>query len=86
MGRGFRVRPQKLPGKLREIRSRLGIGQVEMAHKLQKVDDSVYPGMISRYEHGKVEPSLLVLLEYARLAAISTDVLIDDKQSLPKKK
>jgi len=86
MGRGFRVRPKKLPGKLREIRSRLGIGQVEMAHKLQKVDDSVYPGLISRYEHGKVEPSLLVLLEYARLAAVSTDVLIDDKQSLTKKK
>jgi transcriptional regulator with XRE-family HTH domain len=83
MGRGRRIQPRKLRGKLREIRSRLGIGQVEMAHRLQNVDESVYPGMISRYEHGKVEPSLLVLLEYARLAGVSTDVLINDKLKLP---
>jgi transcriptional regulator with XRE-family HTH domain len=57
-----------------------------MARRLQEADESVYPGMISRYEHGKVEPSLLVLLEYARVAGVSTDVLIDDKQALQKKK
>jgi transcriptional regulator with XRE-family HTH domain len=85
MGRGRRIQPRKLPGKLREIRSRLGIGQAEMARRLQDVDESVYPGMISRYEHGKVEPSLLVILEYARLAEVSTDVLIDDKKALKKK-
>jgi len=83
MGRGRRIQPSKLRGKLRKIRSQLGIGQVEMAHRLQNVDESVYPGMISRFEHGKVEPSLLVLLEYARLAGVSTDVLIDDKLKLP---
>ena len=84
MGRGSRVRPRELPGKLREIRSRLGIGQAEMARKLQDVDESVYPGMISRFEQGKIEPSLLVLLEYGRLGGVSTDVLIDDKKKLPK--
>ena len=42
------------------------------------------PGTISRYETGRREPSLLVLLEYARLAGISTDVLIDDRLNLPK--
>ena len=40
---------------------------------------SVYPAYISQYEHGRREPPLLVLLKYARLAGISTDVLIDDK-------
>ena len=61
MGRGKRTQPRELPAKLRQVRSRLGLGQVDMASRLQEVDESVYPGMISRYEHGKVEPSLLVL-------------------------
>lgn len=86
MGRGRRSQPRGLAGKLREIRSRIGLGQVDMASRLQEVDESVYPGMVSRFEHGKIEPSLIVLLEYARLAGVSTDVLIDDKQPLPKKK
>ncbi len=61
MGRGKRTQPRELPAKLRQVRSRLGLGQVDIASRLQEVDESVYPGMISRYEHGKVEPSLLVL-------------------------
>jgi len=65
MGRMRRVLPRELPAKLREIRSRLGIrsklgiGQAEMARKLQDVDESVYAGMISRYEHEKIGPSVL---------------------------
>ena len=86
MGTAKRNRPKELASKLREIRSRLGLGQVEMARRLEKVEPTIYPGMISRFEHGKVEPSLLVLLEYARLAGVSTDVLINDKLQLPKKK
>ncbi len=38
---------------------------------------------ISGYETGKREPPLPVLLKYARLAGVSTDVLIDDKLKLP---
>jgi transcriptional regulator with XRE-family HTH domain len=83
MGRGTRVRPKKLPGKLLQIRKRLDMGQAEMARILQRVDPGVYPGMISRFEHGEREPSLIALLEYARLAGVSTDILIDDKRKLP---
>lgn len=82
MGRGKRKSPRKLGAKLREIRSRLGLGQVEMAGKLQKADPSVYPGLVSRFEHGKLEPSLLVLLEYARLTGVSMETLVDDKKVL----
>ena len=35
------------------------------------------------YELGTRQPDLLVLLRYARLAGVSTDVLIDDKLKLP---
>lgn len=40
---------------------------------------------ISNYELGTREPPLPTLLDYARLAGISTDVLIDDKLDLPAK-
>jgi hypothetical protein len=40
---------------------------------------------ISAFELGTREPPLPVLLAYARLAGISTDVLIDDELDLPKK-
>jgi transcriptional regulator with XRE-family HTH domain len=39
---------------------------------------------VSGYELGKREPPLPVLLKYARLVGISTDVLIDDKLKLPR--
>jgi len=40
---------------------------------------------ISRYETGKREPPLLILLQYARAANVSTDILIDDALDLPDK-
>ena len=46
---------------------------------------TVYPTNISGYETGKREPPYPVLLRYARLVRVSTDVLIDDKLDLPKK-
>jgi len=85
MGRGRRKSPRNLPRKLREVRSRLDVGQVEMAAKLQRVDETIYPGLVSRYEHGKAEPSLLVLLEYARLAGIPMEAFVDDKLPLPRR-
>ena len=79
MGRGRR-RPKKLARKLLAIRQRLGVSQTEMARPL-KLEISYTA--ISAYELGTREPDLLTLLEYARVARISTDVLIDDKIKLP---
>ena len=50
--------------------------------RLKRVKSPPDSGAISRFETGQREPSLLMLLEYARLAGISTDVLIDDKLDL----
>jgi transcriptional regulator with XRE-family HTH domain len=85
MGRGTRLQPRKLGDKLREIRRRLGLTQQEMANQLERSvpKASIHPGHISQFETGKREPSLLILLAYARLAGVSTDVLIDDKKKLP---
>lgn len=79
MGRTRRAQPKKLAVKLREIRRRLDWSQEQMADRLKKVEKTIYPGLISRFEHGKAEPSLIVLLEYSRIAGISMETLVDDK-------
>ena len=74
-----RRQPKKLASKLLMIRQRLGVSQTEMA-KLLKLEISYTA--VSAYELGTREPDLLTLLEYARVAGISTDVLIDDRMKL----
>jgi transcriptional regulator with XRE-family HTH domain len=82
MGRARRLRPKHLGKKLRQIREILDLSQVGMAEALDF--PTVHPTNISGYETGKREPPYPVLLKYAKLVGISTDVLIDDKLSLPK--
>jgi len=79
MGTGRR-RPKNLHRKLLAIRKKLDVSQTEMARLL---DLDVAYTAVSGYELGTRQPDLLVLLKYARLAGISTDVLIDDKLKLP---
>jgi transcriptional regulator with XRE-family HTH domain len=82
MGSKARPKPKYLGKKLRVIRTDiLGLSQTEMSKRLGlKVDYSA----VSQYELGTREPPLPILLQYARLVGISTDVLIDDKLDLPK--
>lgn len=85
MGRSRRPRPAHLAAKLRQIRNNLGITQAEMFERLGETKTALYPGHIGLYESGQREPPLPVLLRYARIAEISTDVLIDDDLDLPEK-
>jgi transcriptional regulator with XRE-family HTH domain len=83
MGRARRLRPKRLSKKLKQIREILELSQVGMADALDF--PTVHPTNISGYETGKREPPYPVLLKYARLVRVSTDVLIDDKLDLPKR-
>jgi transcriptional regulator with XRE-family HTH domain len=80
MGRSARDKPRRLGKKLKTIRvDVLNLSQTEMAKALGlKINYSA----VSQYERGTREPTLLVLLKYARLVGASTDVLIDDKLDL----
>jgi len=80
MGRTKRDYPRMLARKLRRIRIKADLSQTEIAKRLGVKDRA----SISQFETGKIEPPLPVLLKYARLARVSTDVLIDDKLNLPK--
>ena len=84
MGRSNRPRPARLGEKLRQIRASLDLTLEQMIERLDYKDSPIYPTNISGMERGSREPPLLLLLAYARLAGISTDVLIDDKLNLPK--
>ena len=75
-----RRKPKKLDRKLLTIRQRLGVNQTEMA-KMLKLKISYTA--VSAYELGTREPDLLTLLQYARLAGVAVDALIDDKLDLP---
>ncbi len=83
MGSASRAKPQNLAGKLTVIRERLGYTGSEIAKKLSDDEITVQRTDIPRFEKGIREPSLIVLLRYARLVDVSTDVLIDDRQELP---
>ena len=82
MGRQRRPTPRLLAKKLKAIRVHLGIGQLEMARRLNHGPSPPDGAMVSRYERGEREPNLFVIVAYARLAKVSTDVLIDDAWSI----
>ena len=77
-----RERPARLAEKLLQIRLALGISQGEMLRRLgaDEKNDRYY---ISNFETGKREPSLMILLEYARIANVLMEVLADDNLDLP---
>lgn len=84
MGSAAREKPERLAQKLLQIRLSLGLSQDGMLERLE-VEEKFFGSRISAFETGAREPSLPVLLKYARLVGISTDVLIDDELDLPAK-
>jgi transcriptional regulator with XRE-family HTH domain len=84
MGSGSRKRPvpKLLAKKLKLIRARLGVGQLQMAMLLSNAQSPPDGAMVSRFERGEREPNLFVILEYAKVAQISVAILIDDAWTL----
>lgn len=77
-----RPRPKRLAEKLLYIRNALGLSQSELWWRLG-VEDEIPFKRISRYELDQNEPSLMVLLQYARIAGVHVEALIDDELDLP---
>lgn len=75
-----RQKPQHLAAKLRAVRKHLGLSQSQLASRITSFE--IEYGRISDYELGKRTPNLLVLFDYARLAGIHIDDLIDDEMEL----
>lgn len=63
-----------LPGKLKELRSKYGLTQKQIAERV-----GVSPSIVSGYETGERTPSTEVLLALSRLFHTSTDYLLGRK-------
>ena len=83
MGKTSRRKPVRLGEKLLHIRQALGLSQNQLIRRLGF--EELVQGTISAFEYGSREPSLLVLLEYARTANVSVESLIDDELDLPER-
>jgi transcriptional regulator with XRE-family HTH domain len=79
-----RPKPKRLAEKLLHIRNVLGLSQSDMWRRLGLADSVTYD-RISKYETGLNEPPLATLLQYARVAGVNTEALIDDALDLPDK-
>ena len=84
MGGRARQKPERLGEKLLQVRTALGLSQPAMLHRLG-AEDTIKYTRISDYELGKGEPSILLILEYARVANVHMEVLVDDSLDLPDK-
>jgi transcriptional regulator with XRE-family HTH domain len=84
MARGARMRPERLPEKLLQIRLALGLSQSELLRRLG-LEDAMDYRRISEFERGTTEPHLSVLLEYARAAGVHMEDIVDDELDLPAK-
>ena len=84
MGKQTRQRPARLPEKLLLIRQHLGLSQNGMVRRMG-LEDEIERDYISKFERGTLEPSLWVLLQYARAANVFVEVLIDNDLDLPEK-
>jgi transcriptional regulator with XRE-family HTH domain len=84
MGHTSRRKPARLAEKLLQIRKALGLSQNGMIRRLG-LGDELIQGTISAYELGNREPSLIVLLQYSRVAGVYMESLVDDELDLPEK-
>ena len=79
-----RPRPKRLAEKLRAIRQNLGLSQTQMLKRLEH-EKTMHYGRISEYESGKREPTLMTILQYARVAGVHMEDIVDDELDLPAK-
>lgn len=74
--------PKKLGKKMRQIREGLGMSQRQIVEALNYTATPLRASQISQYEQGQREPTMMLVLAYARLAKVSVESLIDDKMKL----
>src|SRR5215217_477269 len=84
-----RKKPARLAEKLLTIRQRLSLSQDGIIRRLG-MQDEIQRDYISKFERGVLEPTLHVLLAYARAISKTSrgeflEAIIDDAMDLPEK-
>lgn len=85
--RSKRKKPARLASKLLLIREQLGLSQGGLIRRLG-LESQIERDYISKFERGILEPTLDVLLAYARAISITSrgeflEAIIDDEMELP---
>jgi transcriptional regulator with XRE-family HTH domain len=73
---------ERLGEKLFQIRSALGLSQREMLRRLG-YEEALFYNRVSDYELNKRVPPLPLLLEYAKVAGVHMEDIVDDELELP---
>lgn len=84
MGRKARTRPERLSEKLLQIRLALGLSQSELLRRFG-FEGAMDYRRISEFERGTTEPHLSVVLQYARVAGVHMEDIVDDEFDLPER-
>ena len=84
MGVRARQKPKRLAEKLLQIRLALDLSQSELVRRLG-LEDTISYKKVSDYERGSREPTLPILLRYARAANVAMEAIVDDELDLPDK-
>jgi transcriptional regulator with XRE-family HTH domain len=74
--------PAKLSRKLKAIREHLGLTEEQLIERLGSPAIPLNRGNIKKYEENLREPPIIVLLRYARLTGVPSEVIIDDAVDL----
>jgi transcriptional regulator with XRE-family HTH domain len=74
--------PTKLGRKLKAIREHLELTDEQLIERLDCPSVPLNRGNIDKYEKNLREPPSIVLLRYARLAGVPSEVIIDDAVDL----
>ena len=82
MGGASRMKPQRLGEKLLAVRRKFDYSLSQMANALSSDQVKIPRTDVSRFEKNQREPSLIVLLRYARLAGVTMETLVDDDLEL----
>jgi transcriptional regulator with XRE-family HTH domain len=77
-------RSERLGEKLVQIRAALGLSQSEMLKRLG-YEEAIFYTRISDYELSKRVPPLPLVLQYARVAGVHLEDIVDDELDLPEK-
>ena len=79
-----RKNPKRLAEKLAMIRREIKLSQRGLIRRMGLADE-LTQAEVSMFESGRRIPGLFVLLEYALLAGVYMDVLVDDELDLPER-
>jgi transcriptional regulator with XRE-family HTH domain len=82
MAKASRKKPERLAGKLLEIRQKLGLSQNGLIRRLGLTEE-LEQDYVSKFERGVLVPPLHVLLAYAEAANVWVEALIKDSVDLP---